>query len=222
VPVSEVQPLNLCLCTTSRALYPKPTRLFHTFPYIHVINEFIFSCKTTMQRKRRVPRSFDWTPVAPDTKRPLPDTRNSHTRIDLDQSGSSTSQTSYISAPASPTKILALPFDDDDINWNNEPAPPEINTTNYPFLDPAYVHFLDVNEPGPPRRKRTTEVKYISNLNSGSTNSHRLYKGRPLEKMVRRRPGQISAGTPSFRWAWGAGLGFGVWAVQFRTSKVEM
>jgi hypothetical protein len=100
--------------------------------------------------------------------------------------------------------------------------PPEINTTNYPFLDPAYVHFLDINEPGPPRWKRTTEVKYISNLNSGSTNSHHLYKGRPLEKMVWRRPGQISAGTPLFRCPWGAGLGFSVWAVQFGTSKVEM
>ena len=41
---------------------------------------------------------------------------------------------------------------------DNEPAPPEINTANYPFLDPAYTHYLDINEPGPPWRPRTFEV----------------------------------------------------------------
>lgn len=47
--------------------------------------------------------------------------------------------------------------DDDDFNWTYEPAPPEININNHPFLDPAYVHFVDINEPGPPRWPRTLE-----------------------------------------------------------------
>jgi len=120
-----------------------------------------------MNRKRRARKSFDWHPVPEDGEEPAsaPDIRIKHTRLDLDESGGSSSKTTYISAPASPTK-KSLPFYD-DFNWNDEPAPLELNTTNYPFLDPAYQHFLDINEPGPPRRKRTTEVIYpVKNLSS--------------------------------------------------------
>jgi hypothetical protein len=111
-----------------------------------------------MTRKRRAPASFDWTPVLDDSDedQPLPDIRIRHTRVELDESGRSSSTTSFIPAAASPAKNRRAQYD--DIDWNNEPAPLELNTANYPFLDPAYQHFLDVNEPGPPRRKRTTEV----------------------------------------------------------------
>jgi hypothetical protein len=56
--------------------------------------------------------------------------------VNLDESGQLLSKTYFISAPASPTKNTQVIYD--DINWNNEPAPLKLNTTNYPFLDPAY------------------------------------------------------------------------------------
>jgi hypothetical protein len=110
-------------------------------------------------RKRRAHASFDWIPVLDDNEEDQlpPDIHIQHTRVDLDESGQSSSTTSFVPAPASPAKKTRTRYDDFD--WNNEPAPLELNTTNYPFLDPAYQHFLDVNEPGPPRRKRTTEVR---------------------------------------------------------------
>jgi hypothetical protein len=117
----------------------------------------------TRSRKRRAPLSFDWTPVADsaDEPPPLPDVRLRHTHVNLDAAGPSRSRTSYISAPASPSKRAGSSFDDghDNYNWNPDPAPPEITVENYPFLDPAYQHHLDLKEPGPPRRKRTAEVR---------------------------------------------------------------
>jgi len=116
-----------------------------------------------MGRKRPVPASFDWTPVLDlDEPLQLPDIHIRHSHIDLDPVGPSSSHTRYISAPASPSKSTGPTHnynDDDDFNWNYEPAPPEININDHPFLDPAYVHFLDINEPGPPRRPRTIEVR---------------------------------------------------------------
>jgi hypothetical protein len=116
--------------------------------------------------KRRARASFDWQPVPDDgDSAPAPDIRIKHTRFDLDESGASSSKTTYVLAPASPTKKGPMIFD--DYNWNDELAPLELNTTNYPFLDPAYEHFLDINEPGPPRRKRTTEVSDWNSYISG-------------------------------------------------------
>jgi hypothetical protein len=117
------------------------------------------------RQKRRAPLSFDWLPVQDDDDVPAParDIRMRHTHLNLHESGGSSSRTSFIPAPASPAKQSVQPSYEDDFNWNDEPAPLEINTTNYPFLDPAYQHFLDINEPGPPRRKRTTEVCSLSN-----------------------------------------------------------
>jgi len=109
-----------------------------------------------MYRKRKAPLSFDWTPVVDDDNGPIPDIRMRHKQLDLDESGPSSYKTTYISAPASPVKGASVIHDDFD--WNDEPAPIEVNINNYPFLDPAYEHFLDINEPGPPRRKRTTEA----------------------------------------------------------------
>jgi hypothetical protein len=114
-------------------------------------------------RKRRAPLSFDWTAVPDNVDEPptLPDIRLRHTHMNLDSTGPTKSRTSYISAPASPSKRAEPSIDDtyDNYNWNPEPAPPEITIENYPFLDPAYQHYLDLQEPGPPpRRKRTTEV----------------------------------------------------------------
>ncbi len=111
-----------------------------------------------MSRKRRARASFDWTPVADDDEEPpIPDIHIRHTRLDLDVSGALSSTTKFLAAPASPIKRSR--HVEADFAWNDEPAPPELNATNYPFMDPAYEHFLDINEPGPPRRKRTVEVR---------------------------------------------------------------
>jgi hypothetical protein len=124
-----------------------------------------------MGRKRRAHPSFEWQHVLEEGEdpRPGPNIRIKHTRFDLDESGPSSSRTTYLSAPASPTKLAPPIYD--NFNWNDNPAPPELNIKNYPFLDPAYQHFLDINEPGPPRRKRTTEVshcnKYLSPRHNG-------------------------------------------------------
>ena len=106
--------------------------------------------------KRKAPSIFDWQRALEEGEQhPNPDIRIKHTRFDLEESGASSSRTTYISAPASPTKSAPPVYD--DFTWNDEPPPLELNIANYPFLDPAYQHFLDINEPGPPRRKRTTE-----------------------------------------------------------------
>ena len=112
-----------------------------------------------MSRKRRARPSFDWQQVLDDGEEPTPapGIRIPHTRLDLDESGVSSRKTTYIPAPASPAKG-SQPVYYDDFNWNNKPTPLEPNTINDAYLDPAYQHFLDVNEPGPPRRKRTAEV----------------------------------------------------------------
>jgi hypothetical protein len=108
---------------------------------------------------------FDWTPV-PDhgaEPQPLLDIRLWHTHINLDSAGHSTSRTSYISAPASPSKRAEPSFDGtyNSYNWNPEPPPPKINIENYTFSDPTYQHYLDLMEPGPPlQRKRTMEVTF--------------------------------------------------------------
>jgi hypothetical protein len=112
-----------------------------------------------MLRKRRAPASFDWKRVEDDDEpQPVPDIRIQHTHLNLDQTRPPSTRISYIPSPASPSKAGPSNFTYDDFNWNEEPAPPEINFDNYQFLDPAYIHHLDANEPGPPRRKRTTEV----------------------------------------------------------------
>lgn len=122
-----------------------------------------------MSRKRRAPASFEWRTVPEpvvDTP-PQPDVHIRHSHLNFDQSGPSSIHTSYLSAPASPSKQAGpLDYDDDDYNWNSEPAPMETNATGQEFgdHDPAYLHFLDVNEPGPPRRPRTVEVSIITRI----------------------------------------------------------
>ena len=154
-------------CLVSRILMKVLScELSSTIVVAHIY--FLFGCKKSlasfpspMGRKRRAPASFDWSavPEYDDEPAPLPDIRIRHSHIHLDRSGASSSNTTYIPAPASPSKRDAsFNYVDDNYNWNNEPAPPEINTANYPFLDPAYTHYLDINEPGPPRRPRTFEV----------------------------------------------------------------
>jgi hypothetical protein len=128
-------------------------------------------------RKRRAPSSLDWTPVADsDELPPLPNIHIRHTHLNLDPTGSSTSRTSYISAPASPSKtsnVASSQDTHDSYNWNTEPAPLEINYENYPFLDPAYQHHLDDSGPDPPQRRKRTPEACILNLNEYMpTNDH--------------------------------------------------
>ena len=84
-----------------------------------------------------------------------PTVRLRHTNIELREDGRS-GQTQYVDGPASPRKraeVLRPP------TWISEGPMPEINVQNYPFLDPAYVHHLNANEPGPPKRHRTASVR---------------------------------------------------------------
>lgn len=83
-----------------------------------------------------------------------PIARLRHTNIELTEDGMS-GRTQYMAGPASPRK-RAAPLRQP--TWNNDGPMPEINIKNYPFLDPAYVHHLDLNEPGPPKRHRTASV----------------------------------------------------------------
>ena len=117
-----------------------------------------------MSRKRRAPPSFEWNPIPDDDEEPrsLPDIMLKHSHYNLDLSGPSSSRTSYLRAPASPSKKAgpSSTYYEDNYTWNEEPAPLETNASNHAFIDPAYAHFLDINEPGPPRCPRTVEVSY--------------------------------------------------------------
>jgi hypothetical protein len=114
-------------------------------------------------RKRRAPASFEWNRVPDDADEDVPPQSNiriRHTHHNLDHNGPSTRRTTYIHAPASPTKKPASSNDYNSYNWNDEPPPPEISIENYPFLDPAYRFFRDDNdmlEPQERRRKRTLD-----------------------------------------------------------------
>lgn len=117
-----------------------------------------------MARKRQKVLPLRWVSanITDDTTtQSAPPIRIRHTELNLDAGGSSSGRISYISAPASPQKRLT-PTPVPDYDWNEEPAPLEINEENYPFLDPAYQLFTDGNiyDEGlpPPRRKRNTQV----------------------------------------------------------------
>jgi hypothetical protein len=93
----------------------------------------------------------------------LPNVRLRHTAIDLREDGRS-GRMHITEGPASPRK---RPAPSHPPTWVQEGPMPEINIQNYPFLDPAYVHHLDVNEPGPPKRHRTASVS-VSSQPTGS------------------------------------------------------
>lgn len=156
-----VRSITFILTCSSRkcANFPLRMILYHLLSLASIVLLVCPTSSPVMSRKRRAPASFDWKKVSDDNEpQAVPDIRIQHTHLNLDQSRPPSTRTSYIPSPASPSKAGPSNLTYDDFNWNEEPAPPEINFDNYPFLDPAYVHHLDANEPGPPRRKRTTEV----------------------------------------------------------------
>ena len=122
---------------------------------------------SNMSRKRQV--QADWITAdddSDDERSAWPSIRIKHTQFNLNLSGSTSTQTSFLPTQASPRKkgTTSSSTATDDYylyNWNPDPAPPEITVENYPFLDPEYVHNLDIKEPGPPRRKRTFEVSLL-------------------------------------------------------------
>jgi hypothetical protein len=115
-----------------------------------------------MGHKRWAPLEWAQIPDDADSLQPRPDIRLRHSHVNLDQSGPSSTRNTYLSAPASPSKAGPTNYYD-DYNWNDEPAPLGTNTLEDSHLDPAYVHYLDVNEPGPPppRRPRVVEVRTL-------------------------------------------------------------
>lgn len=77
------------------------------------------------------------------------------------------SHTTYVTGDASPIKELPVrPHSPGPDLWNDEPGPPEINTTNYPWLDPAYQHQieLDLLSYNVPPRVRTAGVSQLSTI----------------------------------------------------------
>lgn len=140
---------------------------------------------TSCSCKQCLLSSFEWTPV-PDHDNeplPLPDICVWHMHLNLDSAGPSTSHTTYISAPASPSKCVEPLFDDNynNYNWNPGPPPSEINIENYPFLDLTYQHHLDLIEPGPPQRKRIVEVIFSCYTAHTLTNGSQMLEQPTLE-----------------------------------------
>ena len=76
---------------------------------------------------------------------------------------SNNARTTYIADGASPNKAPATrPLSPGPDVWNSESAPPEINEVNYPWLDPAYQHQMDLESHSyqvrPKQRTRTAAV----------------------------------------------------------------
>lgn len=107
------------------------------------------------KHKWRAPASFDWQSLPENDSNDIGSNapiRIKHTHLHLDESGCSSSRTSYINAPASPKKKNNQSDHDKDDFWTID----LLNDDSE--LDPAYIHHLDVNEPGPPHRKKTAAV----------------------------------------------------------------
>ncbi|KAF7968772.1 hypothetical protein HWV62_29344 [Athelia sp. TMB] len=77
-----------------------------------------------------------------------PTTQHRHVRFNNKGHGA---QTTYISTPASPSKERSL-SPGPTPQWNTVPLP---NFTTHPFLDPAYVHELDMMDTEGAKRNRT-------------------------------------------------------------------
>lgn len=122
-----------------------------------------------MKKSARVSSHFRYHTVndsSDEDATPLPVTTSlKHVHFNAPQNGLSRFRTTYVVGGASPDKrpdVCASPGPE---VWNSEPAPPELNTTNYPWLDPAYQHQFDLEShthqiPAP--RVRTAGVSHLN------------------------------------------------------------
>lgn len=129
------------------------------------------------KRKRRGPEGFEWTiDNADDRADDQPrTTRIRHTNIDLDATGVPSSNTSYITAPASPEKRADLsahgPYDlegvvDDEtlpvlIDCPDSDDEEDIAAAGDAQVDPQYQQHLNVLDPADaPRKQKTPAVSH--------------------------------------------------------------
>lgn len=85
----------------------------------------------------------------------LPTIQIRDTYIDVDRTGRSKGRIRHINGPASPKKKHVANYTQP--TWIDDGPPPDFDIDAYPFLDPAYVHFLD--DLGSAKRKRTASVR---------------------------------------------------------------
>jgi hypothetical protein len=157
----------------------------------------------SMTSKRRAPASFDWHPI-PDNNNdeppPQPDVAIRHSHLNSIYPDLRLAMLHIWYLSASPSKRAKPSHYHDDYNWNEDPAPAEINdTTNSAFLDPAYTHFLDINEPGPPWQPRTVEVCAATNISVIEIFIY-WFAGWSSDEMDP-RPWPISRGVHPFGWS---------------------
>ena len=98
---------------------------------------------------------------------PLPTVLFRNTQL-ASPGGSRKASTSYLPTLGSPTKPTRNREDD---QWDDSEVPPapshpgDIDVEQYPFLDPAYIHQCEMDDPVRTRRRRTTaSVSHSSHL----------------------------------------------------------
>lgn len=127
-----------------------------------------------MKKASRAGSHFKFHPVADSSDEDAPpvpvvpvDTSLRHIHFNnTSRHGPSNSRNTYVAGGASPNKIPdTQPLSSRPDDWNFEAAPPEINETNYPWLDPAYQHQMDLeshsHQVPPKARTRTAAVSYL-------------------------------------------------------------
>jgi hypothetical protein len=99
----------------------------------------------------------DPLPSSDEDVHPPPSVRIRHTNISFGEDGQSSGCTQHFHGPASPRKQSSTAHIPEP-TWIQDAPPMGIDPSEYPWMDPAYEHHLDFNEPGPPKRKRTASV----------------------------------------------------------------
>ena len=128
------------------------------------------STTITMRAHKRVKLQLQHRTPSPDSdadNTPLPTVLFRNTQL-ASPGGSRKASTSYLPTLGSPTKPTRNREDD---QWDDSEVPPapshpgDIDVEQYPFLDPAYIHQCEMDDPVRTRRRRTTaSVSHSSHL----------------------------------------------------------
>lgn len=138
------------------ALGPRSTLLI-TFG-VSISDRSLFS-SYTMGRKRSAAFAFDNRLPSSDDEQPnLPGINIRDTYIEVFPNGGSSRRIRHIHNPASPQKRASVP---QEPTWLQDGPLPEISLEDYPFLDPAYLDFLD-DGMDTHKRNRTASVSPFS------------------------------------------------------------
>lgn len=110
-----------------------------------------------MSRKRRFGAAFEWIPLHDDNNNNVLDIRLKHTDLQFHEAAPSTIRNYFVSAPASPAKIVA-PTHNDPVYGDEHDSLPTLSDTDN--VDPQYAHQLQELDMGSStRRKRTAAVR---------------------------------------------------------------